>query len=139
MRVVTVHLCVLMLVTAAWGEEQAKTPKQVAAAYFEALTKGDIAAADTLATAPFSLDRKKVLATHAEVKAIHQKILANKGQRAVPKYTIDVTTAAPPLDPKQFPAYLAFRVTITMESGKAEHVDIYVSKMAPPKILGFSD
>jgi ketosteroid isomerase-like protein len=139
MRTIAVFLCVLLTGSVFAAEDKAQTPKEVARAYFEALTSGDLEAASALVDAPYSFDRTKVIATKAEVEAAHKEIVGNKGKRAIPEYTIEATTEAEALDPKQFPACLVFRVAIAVKKDRKEHVDIYVSKAKPHKVLGFSD
>ena len=110
--------------------------KGISEQYFKALTSGDVDKADAISVAPFSLDRKAVLNTMAEVKKMHRKILQNKGKRKIPAYAVSKTNKAPKLDPKVFPEYFVFRVTIAEAK---EFVDIYVSKSKNPKVIGFSD
>lgn len=140
MRMLNV-LCIpglLTLTAAGAAPADQKTAKQSAAAYFEALTRGDVSKANELSAVPFSLDRKKVLTTKAAVKEVHEKILKNKGKRKVPKYSIAQTDRAPKLDRKTFPPYVAYRVTVMIDERK-EIVDIYVSKAKRPMVVGFSD
>ena len=108
--------------------------QEVASSYFKALFTGDADGATRLATAPFSLDRKKVLQGREAVESVHQDIVRKKGKRAVPDFTISRTDRAPALDRDVFPRYAAFRVTVGRE-----HIDIYVSREMPPKVIGFSD
>ncbi|MFN0016740.1 MAG: hypothetical protein ACKVP0_00690 [Pirellulaceae bacterium] len=130
-------LCVVtlsLIVSAADAADEPPKSQAQAAAYFEALTTGDVEKANSLAGIPFSLDRKRILKTADEVNAIHKQIVESKGKRPVPKYKIAPTDKAPKLDPALFPKYVAFRVVIDDES-----LDIYVSVGEAPKILGFSD
>ena len=106
-----------------------------AAAYFEAITTGDVEKANALIAVPFSLDRKSILKTKDEVDAVHKKIAESKGKRPVPKYTIAKTDEAPKLDAAVFPKYVAFRLVMEDKEG----IDIYVSVGESPKVLGFSD
>ena len=110
--------------------------RDTATAYFEALMKGDVGGVNALVAAPFSFDRKQVLQTKEEVEKKHQEIVAKKGKRKVPEYTVGIPAKAPELDRKIFPEYEVFRITI---AGDDEHIDIYVSKGATPKVIGFSD
>jgi hypothetical protein len=107
-----------------------------AAAYFEALTKGDVEAADALVAAPFSFDRRQVLQTKEEVDKKHQEVMAEKGKRKVPEYTVSISAQAPELDRKIFPDYEVYRIIL---DGDDEHVDIYVTRGTVPKVIGVSD
>lgn len=107
-----------------------------ASAYFEALTKGDVERANALVAAPFSFDRRQVLQTKDEVEKRHQEVVAKKGRRKVPEYTVSISATAPELDRKLFPEYEVFRITL---AGDDEHIDIYVTKDASPKVIGVSD
>ena len=108
--------------------------KGVASSYFEALFSGDADGATRLATTPFSLDEKKVLHNRETVESIHQSIVREKGKRPIPKYAISKTDKAPALDPDVFPRYAAFRIMID-----GEHLDVYVSKEMPQKVIGIRD
>ncbi|MCX6880582.1 MAG: hypothetical protein NTW21_43270 [Verrucomicrobia bacterium] len=110
--------------------------RDTATAYFEALMKGSVEGVNALVAAPFSFDRKQVLQTKEEVEKKHQEIVAKKGKRKVPEYTVGIPAKAPALDRKVFPEYEVFRITL---AGGDEHIDIYVSKGATPKVIGFSD
>lgn len=124
-----------ILLSSALSAEDTPKDQAQAAAYFEALIAGDVEKANTLIDVPYSLDRKSILKTVAEVDAIHKQIAEKKGKRPVPKYTIAKTDEAPKLDAAVFPKYVVFRVII---DGK-DHIDIYVSVGESPKVLGFSD
>jgi hypothetical protein len=119
-------------------ETKEPSPKALAAAYFEAVIKGDLDAANAASTVPYSFDRKKVLKTQQELEEMHRDIVKKKGKREVPRYTIESTDKAPELDPKVFPAYLAFRVTVKTDQ-RSDTIDIYVLKESPAKVIGVSD
>jgi hypothetical protein len=123
-----------LLVSLAFSADEPPKSQAQAAAYFEALTTGDLEKANSLAGIPFSLDRKRILKTADEVGALHKQIAESKGKRPVPKYKIATTDKAPKLDPALFPKYVAYRIVIGDES-----LDIYVSVGEAPKVLGFSD
>lgn len=130
-------LCVValaLIVSSAFSADDPSKSQVEAAAYFEALTTGDVEKANSLAGSPFSLDRKRILKTAEEVSALHKQIIESKGKRPVPKYKIAPTDKAPKLDPALFPKYVAYRIIIGDES-----LDIYVSAGDAPKVLGFSD
>lgn len=112
------------------------TAEQVATTYFESLVSGNIAKANELSTVPFSFDRKMELAKKTELEAKHQEILANKGKRAVPKYTSAIVKDAVALDPKIFPKYTVIRCSL---DGRKNGIDIYVTAEGEPKVIGFSD
>lgn len=130
---------VWMVLTAA-GRAETKpgvpTARDCATAYFEALMQADIERVTALVAAPFSFDRKEILKTKADVDKKHQDIAAKKGKRKVPEYTVSVPKDAPELDRTVFPEYAVFR--INLGEGK-DHIDIYVTKSASPKVIGFSD
>ena len=90
--------------------------------------------ANELSKAPYSLDRRIVLKTKKDVEAVHQKIIADKGARKLPEFTVAKTDAAPALDTNVFPKYVAFRFLVGREG-----IDIYVSADGSPKVIGFSD
>ena len=119
---------------AAMPEKVDITAKDVAGWYFEALMTGNVEMADAHSTVPFSFDRKKVIANKEDLEKEHRRILADKGKRKVPNYTIAPTDKAPVLDPKTFPAHTVFRIDID-----GEFIDIYVTKKKPLKVIGFSD
>lgn len=129
----------IFLVICALCPAQDKAPEQAAkdcaTAWFEALISGDLFGAASRAGVPFSVDRKQVLATYEDVKKMHEKIIGDKGKREVPKYEIAVAKDAPALD-ASFPEHDVFRISIT---GTKHRIDIYVSKGASPKVIGFSD
>lgn len=110
--------------------------RDTAAAYFEALMKADTEKANALATTPFSFDRKEILHTKEEIEKKHREIATKKGERKVPQYSVSIPKNAPELDRKGFPDYSVFRVDI---AGGDEHVDIYVTKTSPARVIGFSD
>ena len=110
------------------------TGQKIAGDYFVALITGDVEAAIALTDAPFSLDRKRILKTVEEVHAAHREILKRKGKRPVPRFTVGPATMAPALDARQFPKYVAYRINVG-----DEHVDVYVSAVERPKVIGFSD
>jgi len=111
-------------------------PEKVAAAYFEALTSGDVDKANSLAAAPFSFDGKETLKSMEEVRERHQSILTKKGKRTVPEYTLTTVEKSSPLDAKLFPEHVTVRITL---AGGDEHVDVYVTRGDPPKVIGFRD
>jgi hypothetical protein len=127
-------VALVLVVSSTFSADDPPKSQAQAAAYFEALTTGDVEKANSLAGIPFSLDRKRILNTADELNAIHKQIVESKGKRAVPKYRIAVTDKAPKLDPAVFPKYVSFRVVIDDES-----LDIYISVGEAPKVLGFSD
>lgn len=124
----------LLLSSALAADETPKDQAQ-AAAYFEALTAGEVEKANALIDVPYSLDRKSILKTVEEVKSVHKQIAEKKGKRPIPKYTIAKTDLAPKLDAALFPKYVAFRVVIEDK----EFIDFYVSVGETPKVIGFSD
>ena len=106
----------------------------VASSYFEALFSGDADGATRLATTPFFFDRKKVLHDREAVESMHENIVGEKGKRPIPKYAISKTYKAPALDRDVFRSYIAYRIMVD-----GEHIDVYVSKEMPQKVVGFSD
>ena len=134
-------VCIIGLIaatTVAADAEKKDAEKKVAVAYFEALVNADETTANALSSVPFSLDRKQILRTKAEVQAAHKELIKNREKGKVPKYTVARTDKAAKLDAKVFPGYVVFRVTITVRDNK-EHIDIYVSKGKSPMVIGFSD
>lgn len=111
-----------------------------ALSYFKALISGDTETADSLVTVPYSLDRKKILKTLEEVKAVHAGILEKKGKRAVPTFEISTPREIVPLDMDVFnDPYQVIRFTLPKEKS-SDYVDIYVRKTAEGvKVIGFSD
>lgn len=138
MRRLLIIVSLMMLTAAGHAETKSGMPtaRDCATAYFEALMQADVERANALIAAPFSFDRKEILKSKEEVEKKHQAIAAKKGQRKVPEYTVSVPKDAPALDRSVFPEYEVFR--ITMVEAK-EHIDIYVTKGASPKVIGFSD
>ncbi len=122
---------VLTAVCEAETEQERPPPLTIAVAYFKALMEGEAESVNAVVAAPFSFDRKEILRTKEEVEKKHQQILAKKGKRKVPEYTVSVPQDAPKLDRKVFPEYEVFRINIA-----GEHVDIYISK---GRVIGFSD
>jgi hypothetical protein len=127
---------VLTAVSEAGTQLEASASRDTATAYFEALMKGEADAVNAVVGVPFSFDRKEILQTREEVEKKHQQIVVKKGARKVPGYTASVPKKAPELDRAVFPGYEVFRINI--EDGR-EHIDIYVTKGASPKVIGFSD
>lgn len=129
-----------LVVAAAAGDAAPQTAgstgEAVAAAYFEAIVTGDAEQANALAAAPFFFDRKEVLPTTESVADKHRSIAGRKRQRQVPAYEVSIPKNPVDLDRAVFPEYVVFRITIT---GHDEHVDIYVTKNWPRKVIGFSD
>lgn len=117
---------------------EAKTArlKDMAVAYFKALTEGDIAKADTMVAAPFSHGGDEVLKTAKEIEARHKQVLVEKGKRKVPEYAVGRPEHAKPLDKTVFPDYEVFRIEI-INTGYG--VDIYVSNGDEPKVIGWAD
>ncbi|NRA37855.1 MAG: hypothetical protein HRU15_06925, partial [Planctomycetes bacterium] len=94
-------------------DDDALSAKSVAEVYFKSLCTGEIEDLEYLADVPYSLDRKKVLYSLDDVKAVHEKILAIKGVRAVPKYTISRPMEFEKLNKKVFiGSYEVLRVNI---------------------------
>ena len=118
--------------------EKKDPEKKVAVAYFEALVNGDEARANTLASVPYSLRRKTILSTKAEVEATHKEFAESREKGKFPNFTVARTDKAAKLDANIFPAYVVFRVTITVRDNK-EYIDIYVTKGKSPMVIGFND
>ena len=136
----TLLIIASFMMMAATGQAGTKleipTARDCATAYFEALMRADVERADALVAAPFSFDRKEILKSKEEVAKKHQAIAAKKGQRKVPNFTVSAPKDAPALDRSLFPEYEVFRITVAEAK---EHIDIYVTKGASPKVIGFSD
>jgi hypothetical protein len=132
---VSIAASIMLLASVAIAAEEKPDPrKEIAGKYFAALFSGDAEKASALCAVPFSMDRKKVLETKEEVDAMHKDVATKKGKRELPAYTIEKTDAAPKLDEKVFPKYVAYRVTVG-----GEHVDVYVTQGDDSKVIGFSD
>lgn len=127
-----------LLAAAGHAETTSGTPtaKDGATAYFEALLRGDIERVMGLVAAPFSFDRKEILKSKEEVEQKHRAIATKNGRGNVPGYTVGVPKDAPALDRTVFPEYEVYRITMGEDQ---EHIDIYVTKGASPKVIGFSD
>ncbi|MFA7235551.1 MAG: hypothetical protein WC058_01690 [Phycisphaeraceae bacterium] len=133
-------LCLTLTMALNAAETKVDAKQKVAADYFEALTSADVEKANALIDVPYSLDRKEILRTRAEVEAVHVKIAADKGKRAVPPYTIELTDKAPKLDAAIFPKHVAYRISLTLPGReRMETIDIYVTDSDTPKAIGFSD
>ena len=137
------HSLILVLLAAALTarceaetKPERRTGRDCATAYFEALIQADTARANALVAVPFSYDRRGIFKSKEELEKKHQAIAASKGKRKVPEYTVSIPKSAPELDRAVFPEYEVFRITI---AGDDEHIDIYVTKGAAPKVIGFSD
>ena len=126
------------LVTLAYSAEPKNEPmeKDVAVRYFEALTGGDVGKANELSATPYSFDGKETLTKKAQVEEKHRTIIADKGKREVPKYTVTVPPNPDKLDLAVFPKYVVYRFNI---AGGDKHVDIYVKTGEDPKVIGFRD
>ena len=120
--------------TAQAEDAAADAHQKIASEYFRVLTSGDIKRANELIGIPYSLDRRKVLKTKEEVAAMHEKIIADKGKRKVPEFTIAKTDNAPALEFAVAVKYFAYRVMVG-----DEHIDIYVTQGKDPRVIGFSD
>ena len=139
--ILTLVLILAAGVRAAPASEPASAPppsgRAVAVAYFEALFQGQAEKADALSAVPFFFDRKEFLQTKEQIAAKHQEIARNKGERKLPAYEVMPSPAkAPTLDRKVFPEYEVYRIKLGQGN---DHVDIYVTKGASPKVIGFSD
>ena len=135
----------LVAATSCGGDEveSSMSAKDVAGAYFEALTAGAEARANELATVPFSMDGREVFTTHEELAAFHAKVKSNKGEREVPPYTVGPLDAVPEgrlkLDAGQFPAHVVFMVELNLDDGDIEAIALFVTKGDAPKVMGFAD
>ncbi len=130
-------LCTPLLAHAAAPERDAPgAGESLARLYFVALTEGDTKTADKIVTTPYYLDRKAVLKTLPEVKKLHQKILASKGKRKVPVFTVTISDTPQKLDPEIFPPHTAYKIRI---EGAKDTVNIYVTNGPEPRIIGFDD
>jgi hypothetical protein len=138
MRSLLIIASLVMMAAAGQAETKSGIPtaRDCATAYFEALMQADVERANALIAVPFLFDRKEILKSKEEVEKKHRAIAAEKGQRKVPEYTVSVPKDAPALDQTGFSEYEVFRITILEAK---EHIDIYVTKGASPKVIGFSD
>lgn len=107
--------------------------KQSAIRYFEALVTGNVARADSLATVPYSLEGE-VLRSMDEVKALHRKILEDKGRRKAPRFSVRQTSGSP-LDSTVFAPHRTFQFF----TGKKTLVNVYVTTGDSAKVVGFVD
>ena len=97
---------------------------------------GELDSINAVVAAPFPFDHQDhqvILRTRDEVEKKHHAVVAKKGKRKVPAFTVGIFKDAPQLNRKTFPACEVFRIQLT-EAG--EHVDVYVNK---GKVIGFSD
>ncbi len=134
-------LMALILPAARAAEEDpaaADPQKQTAIDYFQALTAGDVERADALVAVPFDFDGKKVLSDIEEVKALHRKVLEDKGKREIPEYSIERTMEAKELDGEIFARYAVYRVLLEF-NGRKQGVDIYISEQEPFRVIGVRD
>ncbi|MBN1911431.1 MAG: hypothetical protein JW818_16935 [Pirellulales bacterium] len=141
MRTIIVSLLAVLLCNVAIAAEvdkEEKAAQKVAADYFEAVTKAEVAKANSLATVPFSLDGKKTLTKKEEVEAMHKEIADRKGARELPEYKVALTEKGIVLDKEVFPAYRTFRISLKY-NGRDVKIDIFVKKGKDPKVIGFAD
>ena len=142
MKYLTIITLISLSISSVIAEENKEDPViKVATQYFNALSQGDVEVADKLVAAPYSLDRKKVLKTLDEVKAVHKKILEDKGKRDVPKNKVTRPEKFKKLDKEEFKnKYEVIRFTIEEGDHEGEKIDIYVIKAGEShKVIGFSD
>jgi len=128
--------------TEASTEESTDVSTQdIAVAYFEALTGGDVDRANELSTVPYSLEGRKVLTTLEELADLHAEVASSKGEREMPPYTmrqLDGSTAEGiQLDADLFPAHDTFEAVLN--EGDESLVVLFVSKGDDPKVIGFKD
>jgi hypothetical protein len=136
-RIVLILLFLTVGLTAAENINFKKTAQQ----YFNSLVGGDTDTADKIVGVPFSLDRKKVLHKLEEVKAVHQKVMKDKGKRQVPANDISIPDDYKKLDEKIFKdKYKVVRFTLKEGKHKGDKIDIYL-KMSGKKyvVIGFAD
>jgi hypothetical protein len=110
--------------------------KDVATAYFEALTQADLEKVDSLVSVPFSLGGKDTVKDIAELAKKNKEIVAQKGKRAVPAYTVSIPKDAKGLDRTTFPSWEVYRISIT---NTEYQLDIYVLAGVTPKVIGWTN
>jgi hypothetical protein len=118
------------------AESKQPSAKDVAAAYFEALTQANLEKVDSLVSVPFSLGGKDTIKDIAELTAKNKEIVSLKGKRAVPAYTVSIPKDAKGLDRAAFPSWEVYRISIT---NTEYQLDIYVLPGVTPKVIGWTD
>lgn len=109
--------------------------------WIEELFKGeDIEGLLKVSEVPFALDRKRVLKSTEELKAIYNKIIESKGKRKVPNYTTEIFEYKEEIIDNCIAISVIKAKVITTRNNEREGILVSVLyKNDEYKIIGFSD
>jgi len=85
------------------AKRQAKA-KQVAAAWFASLMRGDTAVTTALSDVPFAMDRKQTIESIVELEKMLESVVADKGKRVLKPTAIKAVTDEKEIHKNVFPA-----------------------------------
>jgi len=109
--------------------------KQVAAAWFDSLMRGDTAVTTSLSDVPFAWDGKQIIESIGELERLFESVVADKGKRNIRATGIKVVTEPNETEMKSFPVDCVV-VDISIDD---EDVSTCISPGDTFKVVGFRD
>lgn len=116
------------------AKRQAKA-RQVAAAWFDSLMRGDTAVTAALSDVPFAMDRKQTIESIVELEKILESVVEKKGKRNIKPTAIKVAADEKGIQKNAFPAdYIIVHLVID-----DDNVAICVRPGDTFRVVGLSD
>ncbi|PIE51045.1 MAG: hypothetical protein CSA38_00075 [Flavobacteriales bacterium] len=109
--------------------------------WIEEMFKGeDVEGLMSVSDVPFAFDRKKVIKSRAELKALYHKIFKDRGKRKVPYYTTEIFEYKDEIIERCIPISIIKAKVMIIENNRREGaLASIVFKNNEYKVVGFSD